>query len=325
MKKMIIRADDVGFTNVCNIGTFDAIDYGMVTSADVMLDSPGTEDALERLKAYPWLSIGWHMHMWGSSVLSPDKVPSLVEKDGEFAGRLRLDLAQSEDVVFEEAVNELRAQLDRCLDILGKVPDTAGSRKGSSPWSRACRQVCEEYGMAHSFASREGSDMRVIKKIEAAQKAGEEWAQYYELKPHAAIKADEKWASRKIMIADGSLPYMDLLTDSVAEVERKYDPVLYYTEDRGGLLKYPDDVILQQSWHPGYVDYYVYRLGERGRRPRAQQFIVGRTQDVAALCDVRLHDWIKENNIELVNFRDALYGTNEFQNHLKRIGSDLAI
>ncbi len=26
--------------------------------------------------------------------------------------------------------------------------------------------------------------------------------------------------------------------------------------------------------------------------------------------------WIKENNIELINFRDALYGTHEYQNHL---------
>mgnify|MGYP001074003272 CR=1 FL=1 len=88
---------------------------------------------------------------------------------------------------------------------------------------------------------------------------------------------------------------------------------------------YPEDVIITQSWHPGYVDYYVYRLGERGNRARAQQFVVGRVQDVAALCDVRLKNWMKENRIELVNFRDALYGTREYQNHLKLTGSDLAI
>ena len=105
----------------------------------------------------------------------------------------------------------------------------------------------------------------------------------------------------------------------------KYDPVLFYTEDRAGILEYPEDVIITQSWHPGYLDYYVYRLGERGNRARAQQFVVGRVQDVAALCDVRLRNWIKENNIELINTRDALYGTREYQNHLKVIGSDLAV
>ena len=48
--RMIIRADDVGFTDVCNIGTFETMTNGVVTSADVMLESPGTVDALNRLK-----------------------------------------------------------------------------------------------------------------------------------------------------------------------------------------------------------------------------------------------------------------------------------
>jgi hypothetical protein len=41
--------------------------------------------------------------------------------------------------------------------------------------------------------------------------------------------------------------------------------------------------------------------------------------------DVRLKNWIKENHAELINCRDALYGTREYQNHLKLIGSDLAM
>jgi len=46
---------------------------------------------------------------------------------------------------------------------------------------------------------------------------------------------------------------------------------------------------------------------------------------VAALCDIRLRNWIKQNRIELVNFHDALYATDEYQNHLRIIGSDLYI
>ena len=101
--------------------------------------------------------------------------------------------------------------------------------------------------------------------------------------------------------------------------------MLFYTQDRTGILTTPADVITWQAWHPGYVAYYVYRLGERVNRARAQQFVVGRTQDVAAMTDPRLRDWIKTNRIELINFRDALHGTREFQNHHKAIGSDLAM
>ena len=36
-----------------------------------------------------------------------------------------------------------------------------------------------------------------------------------------------------------------------------------------------------------------------------------------ALCSSELREWVEKNNIELVNFRDALYGTKEYQNHLK--------
>jgi predicted glycoside hydrolase/deacetylase ChbG (UPF0249 family) len=325
-RKMVVRADDIGMSKVCNIGTFEAIEHGVVTSADIMLDSPGTEDALERLKAYPWLSVGWHMHMWGAPVSDSRRVPSLIEKSGEFAGRFRTDLAQSQEVVFEEAVAELRAQLERCLKILGKVPDTAGAGR-DTPWGRAVKQIIDEFGIAYNFSSQAPAPEKYLQKIREAQKTGEEWAKYYTIDPKAGInagsKADDKWAGRKIFAPAGTTAYIDLLTDSVSRVEKEYDPVLFYTEDRAGILKTPADWICWQAWHPGYVDYYTYRLGERVNRARAQQFVIGRTQDVAALCDPRLKNWIKQNRIELVNFRDALYGTSEYQNHLRAIGSDL--
>ncbi len=324
-RKLIVRADDVGHSSVCNIGSFETIENGVVTSADVMLDSPGTEDALERLKAFPWISVGWHMHMWGAPVLDAREVPSLVEKSGEFTGRFRLDLRDAADVVHGEAVKELRAQLDRCIRILGRVPDTGGGARGSSPWGTAVKQVTDEYGLVYDFFSSPATPAAYVERIAAAQKAGEEWARHYPATPRPAQPADPKWAGRKIVNVAGTTAYIDLLTDSISKVEKDYDPVRFYTEDRAGILKYPEDTIAMQSWHPGYVDYYVYRLGERGNRARAQQFVVGRTQDVAALCDVRLKSWIKENLIELVNVRDALYGTREYQNHLRRIGSDLCV
>src|SRR5579863_1662463 len=101
-RKMVIRADDIGMSKVCNIGTFEAIQNGVSTAAAVMLADPGTEDALERLKAYPWISVDWHMHMWGAPVADTKSVPSLIEKSGPFAGRFRMDLAAAQDVVFDQ-------------------------------------------------------------------------------------------------------------------------------------------------------------------------------------------------------------------------------
>ena len=221
-RKMIIRADDVGFSKVCNIGTFETIEKGVVTSADVMLDSPGTEDALERLKAFPWISVGWHGHMWGAPVLDPKQVPSLVEKDGQFAGRFKLDLGQADGVVYEEAVRELRAQLDRCIRILGRVPDTGGGGSGNSPWGRAVKQVSDEYGLVYGFASRAASDKRVLDKIEAAQKAGEEWAKYLFSHPQHLATQGRREVGKQKNIHSGRQPGLyGPVYRPVSEVEKR--------------------------------------------------------------------------------------------------------
>lgn len=323
--KMIIRADDVGFSEVCNIGTFETFDRGLSTSADVMLDCPGTEDALRRLRDYPWLSVGWHTHMWGSPILGAAAVPSLTEHGGEFDGRFRTDLHQAQDISYDEAVRELSAQLERCRDILGRYPDTGSTPFGNGVWGKAMLTVQKERGIPTGFARRLPSDSRPAQRILAGRERGEEWAFLYNERGIPAREPDPEWADRKIVVLDGSLPYMDLLTDSISDIENNYDPVLYYTEDRAGILSMPDDVTVEQSWHPGYLDYFVYRLGERMNRPRARQFTVARCQDVAALCDRRLFDWVRAHRIELVNFRDALYGTREYQRHLQAIGSDLCM
>jgi predicted glycoside hydrolase/deacetylase ChbG (UPF0249 family) len=296
--KMIIRADDVGYTNICNGGAFETIERGVVTSADVMLDTPGTVDALERLKTLPWISVGWHAHFWGSPVLDPKQVPSLVITE---SGRIRFrkDLRTAKDVVLEEALKECRAQIDRCCKILGRAPDT-GPSGGDTLLGKAISQTCDQYGIVCDFSRRQSL-------VDGGMKFSE---------------VNEKWANRKIYTLDPGPAYRDLQTDSVTEVE-KYDPVKYYVEDRALLKDFPGDAIVEQSWHPGWVDYYVYRLGDYG--PRARNFIVTRTVDVEALCSDRMKNWIKEKRIELVNYRDALYGTSEYQNHLRLIGSDLCM
>jgi chitin disaccharide deacetylase len=292
--KMIFRADDVGYTKVCNIGAFETMERGVVTSADVMLDTPGTEDALERLKALPWISVGWHTHFWGSPVLKPEKVSSLIIKE-EGRIRFRKDLHTANDVVFEQALMELRAQIDRCVSVLGKAPDTGGAASNNSPFVKALTQVCEEYGIASNFTKSQSAS--------------------------GGSRTSERWAGRNIYNMSGSGSNYKTLssTDSMAELD-KVDNIKELLESR---LDYKENDYVVSIYHPGYLDYFVYRLGDYGST--AKNFLLIRLQDVESLCSDRLKNWIKENRIELSNFRDALYGTREYQNHLKAIGSDLCM
>jgi predicted glycoside hydrolase/deacetylase ChbG (UPF0249 family) len=294
--KMIIRADDVGYTDVFNIGTFEAIEKGVVTSADVMFDTPGTIDALNRLKELPWISVGWHAHFWGAPVLDAKKVPSLIDYS---TLRFKKDLRNLDTITYQDIYEECRAEIELCIRILGRSPDTA--EFNDSIAGSAMKAICNEYGIAYCFAHKTHTPKG---------------------KPTTIAVPDPKWAERRIHVLDPMPAYDALYTDSVTQVE-SYEPADYYINDICRLSDYDESDIVEQSWHPGYLDYYVWREGDSGLY--ARNFTLGRIKDVEALCSERLKSWIKKKNIELVNFRDALYGTTEYQNHLKVAESELAV
>lgn len=299
MQKLIIRADDVGYTDVCNIGTFETFHHGYATTADVMLDAPGIEDALRRLRDMPWISVGWHTHFWGSCVLEPSQVKTLVIPG---TNRFRHDLRNAQDVDEDEIMAECSAQVDRCVEILGRAPDVGVDQGEGSPFARALKATSLKYGMATNYGVRLHRD------------------------PATGDVTYDPLEGRfkdKLFIADNrNLGGLDL-QETFRGVHDLYDGVDWLLKDTMKIHELPEGAALMHGFHPGYVDYYVAHQGDYG--PMAPLVTVTRAYDVEALCSQRLHDWIKENNIELCNIRDALYGTHEYQNHLRAIGSDLCV
>lgn len=70
------------------------------------------------------------------------------------------------------------------------------------------------------------------------------------------------------------------------------------------------------SWHPGYCDEHIMVESSCN---------LHRCKELEAAVSPELKRWVTENKIELVNQRDVLYGTSEFQDHLKAVGSPLWI
>ena len=122
-KRLVYRADDIGYTKAFDLGALRAFDEGIATSADVMFDSYNTIEVLKELKKRPWISIGWHRHLWNRPVLSPEEVPSLVDEEGRFKWRHNFN-ERKKEATYEDAYKELCAELDLCF-----VPSS--SREGS--------------------------------------------------------------------------------------------------------------------------------------------------------------------------------------------------
>ncbi len=306
--KWIIRVDDVGYTHVHNLATFETIDNGVATAADVMLDTPGTEEALRFLKERPWISIGWHTHFWGSPVLPESEVPTLMGTDGHF----RRDIQNTEDISVEELKNEMRAQLYRCIDIYGKAPDYCCMFMTKTVFGQTLKEICDEFGLPYNFINMDEMDP-------SDRNAPADKPRNSPFPP--APPADPQWVDKKIIMT-GMGAVKALMTDSITEID-KYDPLSFLIKDEGKILELPQDCVAATCWHPGYVDYYVLRLGDQGGM--AKNFITSRPIDAQALCSQELLDWLVDKGIELVNFNDALYGTKTYQNHLRAVGSKLAV
>ncbi len=282
--KLVMRADDVGYTSVHNIGTIKSIEDGLITSADVMLDCPGTVEILEWLKEHPWISVGWHSHLWGSPVADPHRVPSMINESGRFVGRH--DRKEKNQIKYEEALIELRAQMDRCVEILGRVPDTAPAPMDDSDLSKAIAEIVHEYGIAVDFMS-----MNMMGNYSAAS---------------------DRFISKNIHCVDPQNQYKGAIKYDEGNV---YNPMNFYRDFVSSDM-FESNNIYVTPWHPGYLDELV--LSE-------SSMTWCRVIDVKFLCSEEFKTYIHDHKIELVNFRDAIYDTREFQNHLKLLNSDLYI
>ena len=252
--RLIVRVDNIGWDAICNDIAWKTIEHGITTAVHVRLDAPETASALQRLKEYPWISVGWQCDFLGKPVRDPEKVPTLVDRNGNF----RPDLTTAQDVSRVEALLEMRAELFRCAGILGYIP-TYRNRvfAKTSPFGRAIGEIDQEFGIVTRFTREPDSE-----DTEAL---------------------DEQWENRRIV----RMPRPDLSGDAADAFLRCADALL--AQDENTWIS---------RWLPEHAD---------------------------ALCDSRLSDWIVDNGVELVNYHDALFGTREYQNHLRGTGSDLSV
>ncbi len=89
--RVLIRADDFGYTHASNAAFRQLAGKGAVTAASLMAVGPWFTEAVQVARAYPSVSIGLHLAItsewrslrWGP-ILGADRVPTLVSPDGYF-------------------------------------------------------------------------------------------------------------------------------------------------------------------------------------------------------------------------------------------------
>ena len=84
--RLIVNADDFGLSNSVNQAVIRAHRNGILTTASLMVNEPGFDEAVKLAKENPRLGVGLHLTLLqGHSALAPEKIPGLVNARGEFS------------------------------------------------------------------------------------------------------------------------------------------------------------------------------------------------------------------------------------------------
>lgn len=152
MKRLIVNADDFGFTCGVNAGIIRAFKTGIVTSATIMANGEAFEDAISLARANPRLGVGCHLAIVGGRpVASPSDIPTIVDKNGALPAtltKLVIKIARGQAPV-EEIASEFRAQVRRITSSGIKLTHL-DSHKHSATHPRvmqALALVAEEFGI----------------------------------------------------------------------------------------------------------------------------------------------------------------------------------
>ena len=114
LRRLIINADDFGYTTGVNRAIAEAHTHGVVTSSTLMANGPAFAEAVNLTQSLPKLSVGCHVVLIdGEPALAADKLPSLTRadefRDGlkAFATRALTGRMASEEI-FAEATAQIR-------------------------------------------------------------------------------------------------------------------------------------------------------------------------------------------------------------------------
>lgn len=150
MKQLMIRADDFGIS----FGTIPAIlkgfEEGIITCTGVMINMPSAYEACFAAKENPQFCFGQDINIaTGKPVADPDLIPNMLDESGNFRRSpiiRQLVKEGKEPFNYEEVKTEIKAQVDRFIQLVGRKPEYLNGHAFRTPnFSKALFDVAHEY------------------------------------------------------------------------------------------------------------------------------------------------------------------------------------
>lgn len=281
MIRVIINADDFGLSPCVNEGIVKAHRDGILTSATLMANTPGFEQAVGLAKDNPRLGVGLHLNIVrGFPLTPPDRIPTLVGRDGRFptsAGKVIRNLMLGR-VAPADLERELRAQIERALKAGVRLShfDSEKNLHVIPAFFRAVLALGPEYGVKKVRFVRE---FRLSRHFGQSAKA-------------AFLSLSSAWMRRAVrragvVIADRFYGISSSGRMTVAALD--------------ALLARQKEGSAEIMVHPGYVRADLLEL-----EPVVGRYYINacRELELGSLLDPRLKETVRSRGIQLINFHE---------------------
>ncbi|HXU07609.1 MAG TPA: ChbG/HpnK family deacetylase [Blastocatellia bacterium] len=283
MKRLIVNADDFGFTPGVNAGVIHAYKTGIVTSTTIMANGEAFDDAVALALANPGLGVGCHLAIVGGRpVAQAEEVPSIVDDDGLLRptlGQFMLRLARG-SVRSDDIAREFRAQVMRVVSA-GIIPTHFDSHKHS--------HVSPPVMKALALVAREFRVTRVRNPFESVF-------------DRAALSGwtNIKQSALSAVIAPGAIRFKRLARLYLLNTPDRFLGVkrtgMLDTEAIRSMMKGLKEGTAELMCHPGFYDSGLESAHTRLKKERERE--------LEALTDPSLRLFAEQSGIELISYRE---------------------
>lgn len=152
-KRILIRADDLGWTESVNYGIAKTMRDGIIRSVGLMTNMPASQHGWDLVKDLN-PCVGQHTNICvGRPLTDPALIPSICQQDGTFqtSRAYREAAKQGKDfVVLDEVVLEIEAQYQRFVEITGQQPHYfEGHAVASGNFFKGLEIVAQRHGLPY--------------------------------------------------------------------------------------------------------------------------------------------------------------------------------
>lgn len=266
MAKLLLQGDDFGFTRGVTLGIVDSIDRGVLRNTGLFANMPSAEFAVTFMKDRPQACFGIDFNLVsGPCCADPKSIPHLVDEEGNFIR------------------SGVRTRDPRWQSVEGRAE--------LFPYDEVRTEIRAQYARFIELTGR---------KPEYLHEHSISSENYRKAIHELSVEEDIPFSSEILEKLNMNGPSHQLFLKNAASMKKVFDPNDQLNKDTVAQFFSIADMMLENGQssficHPGYVDAELLTL---------TTLSLERSKDAQMMMSEKVAEWIRENNVELITYRD---------------------